>query len=114
MQEIKITPRTIEETMSRYPRLTAHLICESLGYFTPRSAANAIKHYKEGEPYYCEWYCHMAGGGRPLLEVGKDTIKRAFQRRSHHVGYMAHYPDARIIVEHVREGGKEPLFASWF
>lgn len=28
--------------MKKYPRIVAHLITESLGYFTPKSAANAI------------------------------------------------------------------------
>jgi len=92
------------------------MICESLGYFTPNAAANAILRYKRGEPFYCEWYTHIAGGfdKEKVLRVGKDVIKWSFQNRSHHVGYMAHYPRARAIVEHVRQGGEGPILASWF
>lgn len=53
----KMTP---EEAMRRWPRLCAHMICESLGYFTPRSAALALLHMKRRSPYFCEWYSHMA------------------------------------------------------
>ena len=28
-------PGSSQEVLSRYPRLTAHLVCESLGYLTP-------------------------------------------------------------------------------
>jgi len=34
--------RTQAEVLHRLPYLVAHLIAESLGYFTPQSAANAI------------------------------------------------------------------------
>ena len=35
-------PTTQEEVIQRFPRLVAHMICESLGYFTPLAAANAL------------------------------------------------------------------------
>ena len=31
-----------DDILRRYPRLVSHLICESLGYFTPEGAAGAI------------------------------------------------------------------------
>jgi hypothetical protein len=111
----RATPESIEETLDRWPRLTAHLICGSLGYFTPQAAANAILHYRRGEPFLCEWYTHMAGFNREkLLDVGRKVLEHAFRSRHHHRGYMAHYPQARALVEHVRRGGEGPLFASWF
>ena len=115
MPKTRSAPGTIEETISRFPRLTAHLICESLGYFTPEAAANAILHHRLGHPFYCEWYMHLAGVDREsVLEAGKKTIRRAFINRHHHVGYMSHYPHAHALVEHVRGGGRVPEFASWF
>jgi len=116
MQRTKVAPDTIQEVLERYPRLTAHLICESLGYFTPEAAANAIMHHRRKESFACEWYIHMAQGfnTQRLIEVGRKTIERAFRSRHHHQGFMAHYPQARALVEHVRGGGQGPLFASWF
>lgn len=109
-------PSTIQEALNRWPRLTAHLICDSLGYFTPEGAAHAILDYRRGEANWCEWYIHMAQGFNrdKLLEVGRKTIERAFRGRHHHRGFMAHYPQARALVEHVRRGGEGPVFASWF
>lgn len=121
MLKTATTPATIKEVMDRWPRLTAHLICQSLGYFTPGAAARAILNYKRGEPNCCEYYTHMGGmykGEWPsdatLLEVGRKTLESAVRGRHHHYGYMAHYPQARALVEHVRRGGEGPLFASWF
>ncbi len=112
---------TRDDTIQHYPRLVGHMICESLGYFTPESAANALVFYIKGHPYFCEWYTHMAGMCRgewptdeKVLEVGKHVVRDAFRNRHHHYGYMAHYPQARALVDHVRQGGQGPLLASWF
>lgn len=109
-------PQNISEALNRWPRLTAHLICHSLGYFTPEAAANALLDHKRGHPCFCEWFVHMAQSwdAGKVLEVGRKTILRAFQGRHHHYGYMAHYPQARALVEQVRRGGEGPVFASWF
>ena len=108
---------TIAQVVDRYPRLTGHMICESLGYFTPQSAANAIRHHIWGEPFYCEWYDHMAHGSddrKDLVSLGRWVAEKAYHNRHHHRGYMAHYPQAKAIVAHVRGGGDGPTFASWF
>jgi|GEM_PF-1217754 len=109
-------PQTIKETLTRYPCLVGHMICTSLGYFTPESAANALLHYIRGEPNACEWYTHMARGfnDERLLVVGREVVERAFRSRHHHYGYMAHYPQAKALVDHVRAGNEGPVFASWF
>ena len=105
---------TASETMARYPRLTAHLVCESLGYFTPTTAALAIRDHRIGRAHHCEWYSHMAGSGRTILEIGAQTIGRAFRRRQTHRGYLAHYPHARALVEHqLRNPGHHHEFSSW-
>ena len=109
-------PRTAHEVLHQYPCLVSHMICESLGYFTPQAAAEALLAYIEGRPFACEYYSHLAGGfdEAKLLVVGKEVIERAFSGRHRHRGYMAHYPTAKALVEHVREGGKGPQLASWF
>jgi hypothetical protein len=114
---------TIDDVIHRYPRLTAHLICKSLGYFCPRSAANAIAHYINGAPFFCEWYCDWAGKmpnrsayEARILEVGRTAIEQAFRNRSHHTGYMAEYSQALRLVMAEREaaGCTSGMLASWF
>jgi len=103
------------QVLDRWPILTAHLVCASLGYFTPEGAARAILDHRLGRANYCEWYIHMARGGHRdrLLAVGKEVIARAFSGRRHHTGFMAHYPHARALVEAVRDGKEAPPFMSW-
>ena len=121
----KPTPTTALETMARYPLLTAHMICESLGYFSPTGAANAILAHIQGQSNACEWYLHMAAppppasyGGKPpprrtLQEVNRATLARAFSARRHHRGPMAEYARARALVERELAGGVSNLFQSW-
>jgi hypothetical protein len=121
------TRATIDGIIRRYPRLTAHLICKSLGYFCPRSAANAIAHHINGEPYFCEWYCdwaakwkrneHLETDVRELLiEVGRRALEYAARQRHHHKGYMAEYSQAMQLVLAEREaaGCTSGMLASWF
>lgn len=117
----RISPQNQQEVLKRYPILVSHMICCSLGYFTPQSAANALLSYVQGEPNFCEWYSHMAGGMHPpsfdhekLREVVRRVLEDSVALRRTHTGYMASYPQARALVEHVRQGGKGPVFASWF
>jgi len=99
---------TAEEILHRWPRLVAHLICQSLGYFTPWAAANCIADHKNGEPNWCEYVAHCySGNPKPPLEA-------AIRGRRTHRGYMADYRLALAIVERVRAGDPGPMFASWF
>ena len=43
--------RNQADVLHRLPCLVAHLIAESLGYFTPEAAANAIAYYTKGEAF---------------------------------------------------------------
>lgn len=61
---------TQEEVLRRYPRLVAHLICESLGYLTPKSAANWILADKSHNPFWCEWSVHMVQSCDPDCITG--------------------------------------------
>jgi hypothetical protein len=99
------------------------MICESLGYFTPLAAANAILAYRSGIPFWCEWYMDgavsiaRAAGRRAtdadVLAIGRDVIRAAFVNRRRHHGFMADYDAARAIVERAKTG-RHPVLASWF
>jgi hypothetical protein len=118
--------RSQADVLQRLPCLVAHLIAESLGYFTPQSAANAIAYYTRDEPFCCEWLYdwgskRFANGNTQcadvrdtVREVGELAIQNAVSRRSHHRGPMAEFKRALAIVLHVRQGGEGPIFASWF
>lgn len=94
--------------MSRYPRTTAHLIAESLGYFTPRAAAIAGLDALHGRENWCE-YIYTC-----FNENAKECLRRAIRNRHHHKGYMAEYRLAKRLVDRYVDMGEQPLFASWF
>ena len=109
--------------MKKYPRLVAHMICESLGYFYPTKAALALLHYKANEPFFCEWYSHMGQfqnehhdlfDDKSVLAVGRDVVKYAFHNRHRHKGYMAEINDAKYLVKRYLENNTEPDLAGWF
>jgi len=99
---------SVEETMRRYPRITAHVIAESLGYATPSCAARILKDARERKENYCEWI-YSCYGGDPL-----PAVKNAIRNRHHHEGFMAEYKLALALVRKAIETGDEPDFASWF
>ena len=101
-------PTSPHEFMRRYPRTTAHIIAESLGYAIPTKAAIIGLHGMNNEPDYCEWLdaCYQNDARRCL----QDSIRN---RHTHH-GYMAEYKLAKKLVNQALETGDEPLFASWF
>ncbi len=112
---LPIAELNMECAMRRWPRMVSHLIAESLGYFTPEAAANALLHFKRGQEFWCEWFMHMAGVGRkPMLQVAAETIRRAICQRRHHRGYMSSYKLALRIVRQRVATGRGPVFASWF
>lgn len=112
---IPIAHLSTEDALRRWPRLTAHLIAESLGYFTPEGAANALLLFKRGQENWCEWFVHMASVGRkPIRQVAAETIRRAIRGRAFHKGYMASYELALKIVRQRNATGAGPVFGSWF
>jgi|ERR1051326_3532449 hypothetical protein len=100
--------QTPQEIMRRYPRITAHIIAESLGYATPTKAALILRDAKNRQENWCEWIysCY----GRNALRA----VEAAIRNRHHHRGYMAEYELARALVDRALKDGAEPLFASWF
>ena len=104
---------TQDEVLTRFPILTAHLICESLGYFSPKAAANAILAHAQGLGFACEWYVHMVGyGNARLVELGQQTIGKAYANRRYNHGYMRSYESARALIARELQG-TEQKFGSW-
>ena len=99
---------TLGEVRKRWPRITAHVIAESLGYAVPNVAAMIVQDGALGRRNYCEWVdaCH-GGNARRVLE---DSISR----RHYHKGYMAEYRRALEIVHRQNETDHGPELASWF
>ena len=99
---------TRDDIMRKFPNVVAHLICESLGYATPTHAAYILQRAIVGDPDYCEWIdaCWRNDPTGP--------VRAAIRGRHHHRGYMAHYPNARALVQHYLDENREPVFASWF
>jgi len=114
--ELKVAPKvqTRTDVLRRYPRITAHLICQSGGYFTPESAAGAILDTLYGCECWCELYMHYARFGKPLLEVQREDLQRVIAGRHYHTGYMANYRTARGLVAQVAAYGEPPqMLMSW-
>jgi len=101
-------PETPDEFISRYPRITAHIIAESLGYATPITAARIGLDGLHGRDNYCEWIYSCYGGN------ARAALEKSLQSRHYHSGYMAEYRHARTLVENYLETGAQPLLASWF
>jgi hypothetical protein len=99
------------------------MICESLGYFSPLCAANALAHHISGQPFFCEWYSHICScrtkgffDKEEVLTVGGEVVRSAFERRSTHTGCMAEYQRALALVmaERQKRGCTDGMLASWF
>jgi hypothetical protein len=99
---------SVQETMKKYPLITAHIIAESLGYATPTVAARILKDAREGRQNYCEWIdaCY----GCDALKAVQDSIRY----RHNHNGFMAEFKYAKALVERSIKDGQEPELASWF
>lgn len=96
------------EYLKRFPRLTAHIICFSLGYASPMVAADILRAADHGEPHYCEWIDAIYGNN-PL-----PAVKGAFECRAMHVGYMAEFARAYALVEREIGHPGQQMLASWF
>jgi hypothetical protein len=96
------------EVMRRYPRITAHIISESLGYATPTGAALILRDAKHQQQNWCEWIysCYQCDALR--------AVQDAIRNRHSHRGYMAEYDHAGVLVDRALRSGDEPLLASWF
>ena len=116
-------PITRDQVLQKYPRLISHMICESLGYFSPLCAANALAHHISGKPFFCEWYSHICScrskgnfDHAEVLKVGADVVQSAVEQRNRHKGFMSDYQQALTLVmaERQQRGCTEGMLASWF
>jgi hypothetical protein len=99
---------TPQDYLRIYPRLCAHVICESLGYAPPSRAARIVMDAHLRQKNYCEWVwsCYNQD---PL-----PPVRNAFKGRHSHHGFMAEYKLAKALVDEANRSGNEPIFASWF
>jgi hypothetical protein len=99
---------SLKEVRQRWPRVTAHLIAESLGYATPETAALIMRDGLQGQKNWCEWIDACYRGD------ALKALQGAIRNRHSHTGYMAEYRQALGIVRAVSQGEPGPIFASWF
>ena len=109
----KPKPNSTEEVLRRYPQLTAHLMCESLGYLTPGAAANAILSHIQKQEFACEWYLDMTRKDRSLVQVNENIISMAFRHRHFHTGFMADHRSALVMVERESNGSPPMVLMAW-
>jgi hypothetical protein len=102
------TNSSIDDYLQHYPRLCATVIAYSLGYATPRCAANILKDAHERRQNFCEWI-YECYGADPL-----PAVRAAIRSRHSLKGFMADYPVALALVRRANQDGNHPLFASWF
>lgn len=105
-----------KELATKYPRLIAHMIAQSLGYYPVSRAVAALDHYIRKEPHFCEWHCHIADSydREKVLEVTLSIPRVSFQNRHYHKGMMSSYQTALKMVNIYAEKGIENEFAAWF
>ncbi len=102
-------PTTAREFLTRFPRVTAHIISESLGYAPPTRAAQIGLDGMYGRENWCEWIysCYDRDARKALTQ--------AIERRHYHDGFMCWYTERALpLVRYAVEHDKEPEFASWF
>ncbi len=107
-RRMPVAAMKIQDALRRWPRVCAHVICHSLGYATPTTAASIVLAAVRGEKHYCEWIsaCYQ---GNPV-----PALNRAIRARHSHRGYMADYGVARRLVQRAIAHGDPCTFASWF
>ena len=61
LSEKALEEMTLEEVRKRWPRITAHIIAESLGYAVPDVAAMIVQDALLGKENHCEWivFCYQ-------------------------------------------------------
>lgn len=108
MRQGACRPRTRDAVASRYPRVVAHVIAQSLGYATPATAANIVYDTIRGTENWCEWI-YSCYDRDP-----RKAVVQAIRQRHTHEGYMAEYKLALALVRRYNATGEQPELASWF
>lgn len=108
-----------KKVLAKYPRLIACMIDESLGYFTPHAAVNAIVSHKTGGCWGCEWYAHIDscrngdklfadGYNDRVKEINREVISDAFKKRKYYYSARA----KQVVQMNLQES--ESVGAAWF
>ena len=97
--------------MKKYRHILAAMINQSDGYFTPKTAAQALTAYKKKVPFSCGKYLYMAGLYRTktllditdeeLIEINHRVISLAFHGRKYHQEKIKLYLE--IINQNINE-----------
>ncbi len=109
----------IQFIFHRYPRIVSHMIADSLGYFTPHSAAGAVLAAIEDRPFSCEYYSDCARRYGEMYDhdnlrrVTKEILSQSIKFRHHHKGAMSSYKSALMLVND-KHRDERMLLASWF
>ena len=108
------------DSFKKYRHILAAMIDESIGYFTPAAALNAIIAYKKKAPFSCEWYLDMAGLGHgkklfditddELRAINHDVISDAFKHRK----YRRKNIKSCLVIVDRNIAGNESIGASYF
>ena len=93
--------------MMRYPRLTAHVIADSFGYFTPTNAAMLLMDVKRGNENRSEWVRVVYGCN------SQRALRAAVKIRHHYNGQSSEYKLARFLVYRALTTAEEPMFRGW-
>ena len=106
--------------LKKYRHILAAMIDESIGYFTPEAALNAIIAYKKKAPFSCEWYLDMAGLGHgkklfditddDLRAINRNVISNAFKNRK----YRRESIRSCLVIVDRNIAGNESIGASYF
>lgn len=93
------TVRTVEETLQRYPRVCALLVCESGETFSAYGAGKAVLYDRMQLGLPCPWYIHEAHSNvdTRLMLIGRGVLARAIQRRHEHRNTTM-YSRARVFI----------------
>ena len=88
-----------EDYLKAYPRMCAHIICHSLGYATPTTAALILRDAAKRKEHWCEWIvsCYRSD---PL-----PAVRDAIRTRHQHHGFMADYGAAKALVQRAVDTG---------
>ena len=85
-RRVPVAEMAAQDALSRWPRICGHVICHSLGYATPTTAASIVLAAARREKHHCEWI-HACYQGDPL-----PAVRRAIMGRHGHRGFPTDRP----------------------
>ena len=118
-------PEDRGQALRRWPRLIAHLIVESNGYFTPEKAANALAHYAHGVLFGSELHAYLAGQRlssptasvdeieQVCRDVERDLIAAAFAARWQHIADPDYVIALGLVLRALTSGSSGRSLSSW-